>query len=1125
MSGTLPTIAVLDTSPESPSNTAFRPFRTIDLVGGTVFGATITVAAGLVAPVGTLAAQLESPLPGYVTYSVTAATTEALQTLLSALQFTYVGATPSNGPLPIAFELTIYGGSLSAVQQLGAGVTLDLLAPDAPTTINNGQDTAYGGNPNDPFAFSDLNAYQVFYGIGLADADPGVILTLTISWDLAKGTLFNGTTTQPDIVPGAGGSASVTLSGTVADLNAAANQLRFRPTADLTPHLAFSTTRFTMTLSDGTNNDAVTQRLDFTVAGVQSGTTATLSVPIDRTLQDFQSGFINLGDPYTDQFGQPVDAATRAVIDSLLRFELNDDQSLRLFAGLDIDDPDAREGLAGRQTLTATVALSNVANGRLSAGGVGSYNAATGQYVVAGSSEAVEAALLALVFTPTAQQVAAGESVTTTFTLTLDDGYRNQYLDYIIHSPAFTAVVTAEAVTVSLAQAVLNLGTLAEGTLSAGLGATLLGNAQSTIPGHAANFYIAAIDTTGTAGVVTLGTDGSLTFEADGFNSAATTDSFRYTIADGGGGQATGTVRFTISGPTLATRLLTAGNDVLSLATNNNRIIGFDGNDTITAGATTGAGAGGNRIFGGDGNDLLTVNGTFNLIEGGDGADTIRSGLGNATVDGGAGDNVITIAGALNSVGAGDGRNTLSGTASNSRVTFGDGNNRVDLGGAGNVITLGDGLNTVSTGTGAATIHGGDGGNTITARAYGNTIETGAGNDVIDAGPGLSIINSGDGADVLRLGLSSRHSVNAGAGNDTVSATTAGGGNHTIRLGAGNDAASLLVTASTVFGEAGADRLTATGNFNLLDGGADADTLIGSTGLGVTLQGGNGDDSLTLVAGNQGVMAGGDGNDRLTSGNGADSLNGGAGDDWLDGGLGNDILIGGAGADTLNGNAGTDVVQGGLGNDVYIVTTPGDVLSEAGGDGWDVVQSAIGVVLGAGFEELRFTSATGATSYGNAADNVMTGNTGNDVLQGLGGADTLAGGGGADTLVGGVGDDWLTGGAGLDQFRYNKANEGGDSIFDFTPVDDSIAVLASGFGGGLTAGMNAGTSGRFVTGYAATSAPGVGQFYYRTFTLPGASVSTGELNWDANGVSAGGVTVIAYFIGGPLLTAADIVIV
>ena len=35
MSGTLPTIAILDTSPESPSNTAFRPFRTIDLVGGT----------------------------------------------------------------------------------------------------------------------------------------------------------------------------------------------------------------------------------------------------------------------------------------------------------------------------------------------------------------------------------------------------------------------------------------------------------------------------------------------------------------------------------------------------------------------------------------------------------------------------------------------------------------------------------------------------------------------------------------------------------------------------------------------------------------------------------------------------------------------------------------------------------------------------------------------------------------------------------------------------------------------------------------------------------------------------------------------------------------------------------
>ena len=93
------------------------------------------------------------------------------------------------------------------------------------------------------------------------------------------------------------------------------------------------------------------------------------------------------------------------------------------------------------------------------------------------------------------------------------------------------------------------------------------------------------------------------------------------------------------------------------------------------------------------------------------------------------------------------------------------------------------------------------------------------------------------------------------------------------------------------------------------------------------------------------------------------------------------------------------------------------------------------------------TVATGLT---------ITGTSGNDVL---------VGGSGNDTLIGGAGVDSLTGGAGNDTFRYNNPLEGGgqgmgvtitslntDTITDWDPAHDTIAVSAAGFGGGLTIG-------------------------------------------------------------------------
>ena len=160
----------------------------------------------------------------------------------------------------------------------------------------------------------------------------------------------------------------------------------------------------------------------------------------------------------------------------------------------------------------------------------------------------------------------------------------------------------------------------------------------------------------------------------------------------------------------------------------------------------------------------------------------------------------------------------------------------------------------------------------------------------------------------------------------------------------------------------------------------------------------------------------------------------------------------------------------------------------------------------------------------------FTGTKGNDVIQGLDGNDKLAGGSGWDTLNGGsqndilnggLGRDVLYGGAGRDTFVFNTritaSNKLGSSnvevIKDFAPKDDTFQLDNALFK--ALGGAGALNSKFFYAGKAAHDADD--HIIYNK--------ATGELFYDSNGNSAGGVTVFAQLANKTTLTSADFVVI
>ena len=113
--------------------------------------------------------------------------------------------------------------------------------------------------------------------------------------------------------------------------------------------------------------------------------------------------------------------------------------------------------------------------------------------------------------------------------------------------------------------------------------------------------------------------------------------------------------------------------------------------------------------------------------------------------------------------------------------------------------------------------------------------------------------------------------------------------------------------------------------------------------------------------------------------------------------------------------------------------------------------------------------------------------------------DILIGNTSSNILEGGAGNDQLTGGGGADSFRYSSRFHGGDAIADFSS-NDAFLISASGFGGGLVAGMSLDSSTFIVDG---NPVSGSGTFLFST--------SSRTLSFDQDGTGGGSALAIATF--------------
>ncbi len=424
-------------------------------------------------------------------------------------------------------------------------------------------------------------------------------------------------------------------------------------------------------------------------------------------------------------------------------------------------------------------------------------------------------------------------------------------------------------------------------------------------------------------------------------------------------------------------------------------------------------------------------------------------------------------------------------------------------------ITLGNGANTVN----------------LAGTTGNDKVTTGTGNDLLVYGANLTaadLINAGTGVNTLRV---------SGAVADVAFGGITAGTIQTLDYSATGSA--VLAAAAKA---AGIVTLTNSGNGGItvtatdaaynatttsFTGGTGNDTFNMGTNLAAvdTVNGGTGTNTLTFTDGNGAATD----MDKVTNiqtvtlGNAATVIT------LLD------ATTAAAATLTINGAA------------LAAVTL--DINGSAEADGKLAITTGAGGTSAIALTTAALTAAaTGIV--GGAGDDTLTGAAGNDVLIGNAGIDTIATNGGADTVVGGAGADAITGGGGVDSIAYialaaGISAEAGDSITAFTRADDKLvfssdathykignadavvdnittkAAIADAATANAeliiitTAATTTGTGAADIATITASVTAGNGVLV----VIENSTTGAGEVWFDSNGLTAGGITKIATLVG------------
>jgi Ca2+-binding RTX toxin-like protein len=505
-----------------------------------------------------------------------------------------------------------------------------------------------------------------------------------------------------------------------------------------------------------------------------------------------------------------------------------------------------------------------------------------------------------------------------------------------------------------------------------------------------------------------------------------------------------------------------SGTDTIALTTTSIYLnSATDGNivnvETVSAaGATVGvtinlsSQSDGFTITGSGYDDTITGSSVADTINAGAGNDTIKGFTTGDTVDGGSGTDTIALtatSAALNTatdaqlvnveaVSAANASfaatNTPLGTLSGI-ITDGSPSHSFNLSTAtfgANGVTID--LHNQTTDASGFTITGSSYGDIITGSGYGDTINTGYGNDVIQGFVGKDTVDGGTGYDLNVINLTATSAdLNSATDNQIaniqiVSAATAAAGVE-INLSSQTDSfiydeSGLPPVGMAILGSDYNDTITGSNSFDgdSIFAGAGNDIINGFFGAD-TVDGGAGDDTLVLTEtsidlnGSQLLSPATDAQiiniesvsaANATTGVEIDLAVQSEGFSFTGSGYA-DTIYGGAGNNTFNGFVGNDSLVGGAGNDTIVLTATSTDLNQAADNNILNIEnvSAAGATVAVTIN--LSSQSDGFTITGSGYDDTITGSSNIDAINAGAGNDTIKGFVGADVVDGGTGTDTI----------------------------------------------------------------------------------------------------------------------